>query len=46
MPLFNGPVAQFVRKYRLVRRTAAIGGALVGIYFLGAWQGWWDRFLF
>ena len=46
MPLFNGPIMTFVRKHRLVRRTAAIGGALVGIYFLGAWQGWWDRFLF
>ena len=46
MPLFKGPLAQFIKKHRLVRRTALVGGALVGVYFLGAWQGWWDRFLF
>lgn len=46
MPLFNGPIASFVRKYKLVRRSAAIAGVLVGIYFLGASQGWWERFLF
>jgi len=44
MPLF--PEDGFIRRYRVIRRTAAIGGVLVGIYFLGAWQGWWDRFLF
>lgn len=36
----------FIRRHKLIRRAAALGGALVGIYFLGAWQGWWDRFLF
>jgi len=36
----------FIRRNKLVRRIAAIGGALVGLYFLGASQGWWDRFLF
>ena len=46
MPILNGPIACFVRKHRLVRRTAFVGGLLVGLYFLGAWQGWWDRFLF
>jgi len=46
MPLLNGPIACFVRKHKLVRRTALLGGVLVGLYFLGAWQGWWDRFLF
>jgi hypothetical protein len=36
----------FIRRHKLVRRTAALGGILVGVYFLGASQGWWDRFLF
>lgn len=45
-PLFNGPIGNFLRKYRVVRRVAALGGILIGIYFLGASQGWWDRFLF
>jgi hypothetical protein len=46
MPLFNGPIGTFLRKHRLVRKVALLGGALVGIYFLGASQGWWERFLF
>ena len=46
MPLFNGPLATFIRKHKLVRRTAVVGGALVGVYLLGASQGWWERFLF
>ena len=46
MPLFDGPNANFIINHRLVRRTALVGGALVGIYFLGASQGWWSRFLF
>jgi len=46
MPLFNGPVAKFIREHKLIRRTALLGGALVGLYFLGASQGWWNRFLF
>jgi len=46
MPLFNGPLATLIRKHKLVRRIAVVGGALVGIYFLGASQGWWERFLF
>ena len=41
-----GPVLTFLRKYRIIRRAAFIGGALVGLYLLGASQGWWDRFLF
>lgn len=44
MPLF--PEDGFIRRYRVIRRTAAVGGVLVGIYFLGASQGWWERFLF
>jgi len=46
MPIFNGPIACFIRKHKLVRRTAFVGGLLVGLYFLGAWQEWWPRFLF
>jgi len=42
----NGPVLAFLKKHRIIRRAAFIGGALVGLYFLGASQGWWDRFLF
>lgn len=40
------PEDGFIRRYRVIRRIAALGGTLVGIYFLGAMQGWWDRFLF
>ena len=36
----------FIRKHKLVRRTAVVGGILVGVYFLGAAQGGGDRFLF
>ena len=46
MPLFNGPIVEFLRKHGIVRRAAFWGGALVGLYFLGASQGWWNRFLF
>ena len=46
MPLFNGKIASFIRKHKLIRRAALTGGALVGLYFLGASQGGWDRFLF
>jgi hypothetical protein len=46
MPLFNGPIGTFVRKHKLVRRSAIAGGVLVGLYFLGVSQGWWERFLF
>lgn len=45
MPLFNGPVMTFVRKHRLVRRTALAGGIAVGIYFAGVGLGWWPNFL-
>jgi len=41
MPLLDGPIATFLKKRKLL-----IGGALIGIYFLGASQGWWERFLF
>ena len=30
-PLFNGPVMTFVRKHKLVRRIALVGGIVVGI---------------
>lgn len=46
MPILRGQIASFIREHKIIRRTAAVGGVLVGIYFLGAWQGWWDRFLF
>ena len=46
MPLFNGPIARFIREHKLGKRTAFAGGVLVGLYFLGASQGWWSRFLF
>jgi hypothetical protein len=44
--LFNGPLGDFLRKHRPVRRLALLGGVLVGIYFLGNRLGFWDRFLF
>jgi len=46
MPLFDGPIATLLRKHKVIRRIALVGGALVGLYFLGATQGWWERFLF
>lgn len=46
MPIFKGPIACFIRKHKIVRRLAAAGGVLVGIYFLGTSLGWWERFLF
>lgn len=42
MPLLR----DFLRKHRPIRRLAVLGGALIGVYFLGAKLGWWDRFLF
>ncbi len=44
--LFNGPLGDFLRKHRPIRRLALLGGILVGIYFLGVNFGFWDRFLF
>jgi hypothetical protein len=46
MPLFNGQIAKFIREHKLIRRAAVVVGALVGLYFLGVSQEWWDRFLF
>lgn len=46
MPLFDGPIARLIREHKLVKKTALAGGILVGLYFLGAAQGWWSRFLF
>lgn len=45
-PLFNGPLFQFLREYRIIRRLAFVAGVAVGLYLLGASQGWWSRFLF
>ncbi len=42
MPLLR----DFLREYRPVRRLALLGGAAIGLYFLGAKLGWWDRFWF
>ena len=42
----SGPIKEFLRKYRPIRRLAALGGILIGVYFLGNKLGWWDRFLF
>ena len=36
----------FIRRHKIIRRLVMSGGVLVGIYFLGASQGWWSRFLF
>ena len=46
MPLFDGPIAGFLRKHKIIRRLAFWGGVVVGIYFLGVSRGWWERFLF
>lgn len=36
----------FIRRHKIIRRVVMLGGILVGVYFLGASQGWWSRFLF
>ena len=46
MPLFDGAIIRLIREHKLGRKTAFTGGVLVGIYFLGASQEWWARFLF
>ena len=43
--LFNGALGQFLRKYKIIRRTAAIGGIIVGLYFAGVGLEWWPNFL-
>jgi hypothetical protein len=42
----GGPIGDFLRKHRVIRRLALLGGGLVGLYLIGASQGWWSRFLF
>lgn len=44
-PIFNGPIMTFVRKHKLVRRAAAIGGIIVGLYFAGVGLGLWSNIL-
>ena len=44
-PLFNGPVMTFVRKHKLVRKIALVGGIVVGLYFAGVAMGWWPNIL-
>ena len=39
--LFDGPVGDFIRKYKLIRRLAFVAAIIVAIYFLGAQNGWW-----
>ncbi len=39
--LFDGPIGEFLRKHKILRRLALIGGIVVAIYFLGAQNGWW-----
>jgi hypothetical protein len=43
MPIFNGPIACFVRKYKLIRRTVFVTGLIVGTYFAGVGLGWWSN---
>ena len=45
MPLFNERLAQFIRKHKLIRRTAFFGGAAIGVYFIGVAAGWWSNVL-
>lgn len=35
------PIMDFLRKYRIVRRVAAVGGILAGVYLIGSKLGWW-----
>jgi hypothetical protein len=44
-PIFNGPIACFVRKHKLVRRTVLLGGVVVGVYYAGVGLGWWPNIL-
>ena len=40
--LFDGPLGEFLRKYKVIRRTAVVAAIIVAIYFLGAQNGWWS----
>jgi len=35
----------FVRKHKLVRRIALVGGIVVGVYFAGVAMGLWPNIL-
>ena len=35
------PILDFLRKYRIVRRVAPVGGILVVVYLVGTRVGWW-----
>ena len=37
----NRPVINFLKEYKVVRRLVLVGGATVGVYFLGVAVGWW-----
>ena len=42
MPLFDGPVMEYLRKYRIIRRLAVLVAATGGLVFLvGKIIGWW-----
>jgi len=43
--LFNGALGKFLRKYKIIRRSAAVGGIIVGLYFAGVGLEWWPNFL-
>jgi len=45
MPILKGRIASWVRERKLVRRTALVGGIVVGIYYIGVAAGWWPNFL-
>ena len=41
LKLFDGPLLDFCRKYKLIRRAALVGGVVVGLFFIGRGLGWW-----
>ena len=35
----------FIRRNKLIRRTAALGGIIVGLYYAGVALGWWPNII-
>ena len=41
--LFDGPLGQWLRKYKVIRRLALAVGVAFLIYFMGLKSGWWGE---
>ena len=41
--LFDGPLGEFLRKYKVIRRLAVVAAIVIGIYIIGAKNDWWPK---